>query len=292
MFKNFQSTYITTNEANIFFVKGGTGKPLLLLHGYPQTHVAWHKVAPLLVDKFSLIIPDLRGYGDSKGPESDAKHVNYSKRAMADDMVQVMEKLGYQTFSVAGHDRGGRVAYRLALDYPEKVEKLAVLDMVPTLGAVEATDSEAAFTNYHWYFLSQPFPLPETLISNNAKFYLEHTLKSWAGNYEAIDKKALEEYLRCFQKKEVFHAMCEDYRAGLTTDTKIDLIDRKKGNKIICPLLCLWGEQGASKIENSPLTIWKKWAFNVKGHAITSGHFLMEEAPERVAKAFMSFFQK
>jgi haloacetate dehalogenase len=300
MFEGFTREWIDTGEAEIHLVRGGEGPPLLLLHGYPQSHVCWHKVAPRLAEAFSLVIPDLRGYGDSSGPEPDdgpeGENEAYSKRAMAEDMVEVMRILGHERFALAGHDRGGRVAYRLALDFPETVTRLATLDIVPTLEMAERVDLELAVSTYHWFFLAQPPPLPERLILGDPDFYLEHTLRSWLGPKgeiapDAITPEALAEYRRCFRQDSVVRAACADYRAGLTSDLENDRADREAARRIACPLLALWGaESSEQKAAFDFEAIWHGWAEDVTGAAIDAGHFLMEEAPEETADALLRFF--
>ena len=295
MFEGFTREWIETGEAEIHLVRGGEGPPLLLLHGYPQSHVCWHKVAPRLAETFSLVIPDLRGYGDSSGPAPDdgpgEENEAYSKRAMAEDMVEVMRTLGHERFALAGHDRGGRVAYRLALDTPETVTRLATLDIVPTLEMAERVDLGLAVSTYHWFFLAQPAPLPERLILGDPDFYLEHTLQSWLGARGEIAPAALAEYRRCFGEESVVRATCADYRAGLTSDLENDRADRAAGRRIACPLLALWGaESSEQKAALDFEAIWRGWAEDVTGVAIDAGHFLMEEAPEETAEALLRFF--
>ena len=289
MFEGFESRRIPTQETEIHLKIGGAGPPVLLVHGYPQTHVTWHKVAPILAPHFTVVVPDLRGYGDSAAPEPDAEHRSYSKRAMAQDCADVMTTLGFARFVVAGHDRGGRVAYRLALDHRERVERLAVLDMVPTLDTAERTDLSRARSGYHWFFLAQPSPLPEKLIGGDPEFYIRHTLHSWVGDPAAFTPEALAEYIRCYQNPSMIRATCEDYRAGLTIDLEIDRADREAGRKITCPVLSIWGSR-RSKGFNPP-EIWRRWADEVQGVSLDCGHFVMEEAPIETANALIKFFQ-
>ncbi len=290
MFEGFGREWIDTGESEIHLVRGGGGPPLLLLHGFPQSHVAWHKVAPALAEAFTLVIPDLRGYGDSSGPDPDPRNEAYSKRVMALDMVAVMAALGFERFALAGHDRGGRVAYRLALDHPERVSRLAVLDIVPTLEMAETVDLGLAIGTYHWFFLAQPAPLPERLIAGDPEFYLDFTLDSWADDPEAIDPEARAQYRRCFQNDSVIAAACADYRAGLTTDLDYDRADRATGRRIACPLLALWAAQASDGKEIDFEGVWRRWAKEVEGVGIPSGHFLMEEAPDDTARALSRFF--
>lgn len=291
MFEGFESARVPTAEAEIFVRRGGAGPPLLLLHGYPQSHVAWHKVAPRLARRFTVVVPDLRGYGDSRGPAPDPGHTAYAKRAMARDMVEVMAGLGFARFALAGHDRGARVAYRLALDEPNRVERLAVLDIVPSLETAELTDKDLALATYHWFFLAQPAPLPERLIGADPDFYLDHTLDSWLGTPGAISPEARAEYRRCFRKDSVIRAACADYRAGLSVDLDHDRADRAAGRRIACPVLALWARQGSDGKAIDHLTLWRRWADEVVGLEAPCGHFLMEEAPETVAAALEDFLE-
>jgi haloacetate dehalogenase len=290
MFEGFEKQRVATRNAHLFVVSGGSGPPLLLLHGYPQTHTMWHAVAERLHGSFSLIVPDLRGYGDSTGPGPDVEHVNYSKRAMAEDMVDLMTKLGHQRFLVAGHDRGGRVAYRLALDHPDKVVRLAVLDIVPTYDVWDRMDGRAAMRGYHWQFLAQPAPLPERMIGRDPDFYARHLLDRWAGRREALEPAAVGEYLRHFRKASVIQASCEDYRAGATIDLEHDRADREAGRKIGCPTLVVWGRRYLTVKASSPLDVWRGWATDVRDVPLDCGHFLAEEEPEACASALRDFF--
>ena len=290
MFEGFETRRIATEGAEIHLVMGGSGPPLALLHGYPQSHVAWHRVAPRLAESFTVVVPDLRGYGDSTGPEPDPGHQGYCKRAMAGDVAEVMAALGFERFGLAGHDRGGRVAYRLALDQPERVRRLAVLDMVPTLEMAERTDWAQALADYHWYFLAQPAPLPERLIGADPDFYLEHTIGSWLGAAGNIEAQAMAEYRRAFRRPSVIAAACADYRAGLTTDLAHDDADRAAGRRIACPLLALWGAEESDSGRHDYLAIWQGWADRATGRALQCGHFLMEEAPDETAAALAGFF--
>jgi haloacetate dehalogenase len=290
MFDDFGKRRIATSEAEIHVLTGGEGPPVLLLHGYPQTHVAWHAVAPRLRRHFSLVIPDLRGYGESKGPPPDPQHLSYSKRAMAQDMVELMSALGHERFMLAGHDRGGRVGYRLALDHPERISHFAAIDIIPTLVAAEEMDKDKALNSYHWIFLAQPAPLPERLIGHDPEFYLRHLLDRWAGDREALDAAAVAEYVRHFRKPSVIEATCEDYRAGMSADLDHDRADRDAGRKIRCPTLILWGRRYLSTKTRSPLEVWRNWATDVLEISLDCGHFVMEEQPEACADALYEFF--
>jgi len=290
MFEGFSEHRIAAQGAEIFALTGGEGPPLLLLHGYPQNHVMWHRVAPSLAAGFSLVIPDLRGYGDSTGPAPDAQHLSYSKRTMAADMIEVMTALGHSHFAIAGHDRGGRVAYRLALDHPERVVRLAALDILPTFEVWQRMNKDAAMRSYHWLFLAQPAPLPEHLIGLDPDFYLQHLLRRWAGSPDALDPAAVNEYARHFRKPSVIEATCEDYRAGESVDREHDRADRESGRLLSCPLLVLWGRRYLAGQAASPLDVWKSWADDVREVALECGHFLAEEQPEACATALQQFF--
>ena len=287
MFKGFESKRIQTSGTEIFLKQGGSGPPLLLLHGYPQTHVIWHKMAPALAERFTVIAPDLRGYGDSGKPESDAAHTPYSKRAMALDMVEVMAALGFEKFSVVGHDRGGRVAHRLARDFPSKVEKLAVLDIAPTLHMYENTDMRFASAYYHWFFLIQPAGLPEQMIGADPAYYLETKLAAWGRTGDAITREAYNEYLRCFSNPATIHASCEDYRASAGIDLEHDRLDSEK---IATPMLALWGESGFVGGAYDVLATWREVAHYVRGQSVPGGHYLPEEAPNETLEALLAFF--
>ncbi len=287
MFSRFESRRIQTSGSEIFLRKGGSGPPLLLLHGYPQTHVIWHKIAPALAEHFTVIIPDLRGYGDSAKPESDADHSPYSKRAMALDMVEVMAALGFERFKLVGHDRGGRVAHRLARDHGAAVERLALLDIAPTLTMYDATDMAFARAYYHWFFLIQPEGFPERMIGADPAYYLETKLGAWGRTGGAITPEAHGEYLRCFTPNTI-HASCEDYRAS----AGIDLIhDRAETEKLQMPLLALWGEAGFVGAAYDVLATWRAVAEDVRGQAVSGGHFLPEEAPDEVLSALLEFME-
>ncbi|WP_150912804.1 alpha/beta fold hydrolase [Marinobacter halotolerans] len=288
--ENFKEARIETSGAAINLVHGGQGRqPLLLLHGYPQTHVMWHRVVPFLAPHFHIVCPDLRGYGDSERPPSDPDHSAYSKRAMASDMAQVMKELGHEQFLVAGHDRGARVAHRMALDYPERVSRACVMDIAPTLHMFNHTDQQFATGYYHWFFLIQPDGLPERMIGCDPEYYLTEKLKRWSGPEAQFDPDALAEYVRCFSEPAAIHASCEDYRAAATIDLKHDEQDR--GRKIECPLLVLWGNQGFVHRTYDVLEVWRGYAKQVEGQALDCGHFLPEEAPEEVARALLGFIR-
>jgi haloacetate dehalogenase len=290
LYPGFATHWIDIPEGQIFARSRGHGPALLLLHGYPQTHVEWHRIAPQLAEKFTVVLMDLRGYGWSSIPPSEAGAL-YSKRSMARDAVTVMEQLGYVSFGLIGHDRGARVGYRLALDHPERLTKLALLDIVPTAEMWQRLDAKSAMKVYHWLFLAQPAPLPEKLIGPAAIFYLENTLSSWSatGDLKAFDPRALAHYRAAFNEPSRIHAYCEDYRAGATLDRANDEADRAAGRKIEIPLCVLWGAQGIPAGSVSPLEIWRQWASDVRGQAIDCGHFLPEEHPRDTLKALLDF---
>ncbi len=292
MFPGFEQRRFELGDGiTINGVVGGSGPPLLLLHGHPQTHAMWHKVAPRLAERFTLVITDLRGYGDSSRPEGRADHGNYSKRAMAADQASVMSALGFNRFLVCGHDRGARVSHRLAVDYPERVEKLVLLDISPTLAMYEQTSKLLATLYFHWFFLIQPRPLPETMIGANPDFYYKSVMGGrWAG-LGVFAPEALAEYSRCWNRPETIHAMCEDYRAAATIDLEHDRADREAGNRIRCPLLVLWGENGVIEQCFKPLLDWGRVGTDVRGHAVPSGHYIPEEIPEVLARELAEFFQ-
>jgi haloacetate dehalogenase len=287
MFEDFCNEHIKTSGAEIALARGGQGAPLLLVHGYPQTHVMWHKVAPRLAQHFTVVVPDLRGYGDSSKPRGDEEHLYYSKRAMAGDLVEVMAALGFRQFNIAGHDRGARVTYRLALDHPECVRRVAVLDIIPTLEQFERMNRMSARAAYHWYFLAQPSPFPETLIGKDPDYFLDYSLNTWSGAADAFTPEALAAYHEAFRNPEMIHATCEDYRAGITCDCEFDEADRKAGHKIRAPLLVLWGaRRSRARLDE----VWKAWADDVRGQPIECGHFIPEEAPEPLLEQLLSFF--
>lgn len=290
MFEGFETKRISVNGTKINLKTAGDGPALLLVHGYPQTHVMWHKVAPALAKSFTVVCPDVRGYGDSGKPESDDAHRPYAKRPMAQDLADVMSALGHETFNLSGHDRGGRVAYRLALDHPDRVSKLAVLDIVPTVEQYERMRVGGAQASYHWYFLAQPAPLPETLIGHDPAFFLRHSVTSWAKTRGCFEDAAMAEYIRCFSDPATIHATCEDYRAGYSIDRILDAADREAGRKIACPVLALWGDRGQPDKPVAVLDIWRSWAADATGHGVPGGHFLPEEAPAETLDALGAFF--
>ena len=289
MFEGFERMRIKTKEAEIETVKKGSGPPLLLVHGYPQTKAMWHKIAPGLAERFTVVATDSRGYGASSRPPAGDDHAGYSKRRMAGDLVEVMASLGFERYAVAGHDRGGRVAYRMALDHPQRVSQLAVLDIVPTYEQFAAVDRGAALGSFHWYFLAQAAPFPERLIGADPEYFIRHMLGTWAGAKSCFSDEALAEYIRCFKDPEVIRASCEDYRAGAFIDCQLDEEDLKAGRKIACPVLAIWGDRGRSHKRRQVLETWRRWAADVQGEGLPCGHFLAEEAPEATRAALEAF---
>jgi haloacetate dehalogenase len=289
LFPGFVARDIGVPGAQIHCVTGGSGPPLLLLHGYPQTHAIWHAMAPALARAFTVVCADLRGYGDSSKPASGRPHEAYSKRSMAADMVALMAALGFPRFCLAGHDRGGRVAHRLCLDHPQAVERVAMLDICPTRLMFERTDQAFATAYYHWFFLIQPYDLPERLIGADPAYYLERKLTGWsAGRRSFFHPAALAEYERCFRDPATIHASCEDYRAAASIDLEHDRADAHL--RVRCPLLVLWGTRGVVGRMFSPLQDWRSVADDVRGEALEAGHFLPEEAADATLAHFRAFF--
>jgi len=291
LFPGFETRRIDIGALALHVRIGGQGPPLLLLHGYPQTHVCWHRVAPDLARRFRLVIPDLRGYGASDCPPDGDGHMAYSKRAMAEDALRLMRTLGHERFAVVAHDRGARAAFRLALEHPDRVDRLALLDILPTLDVWEGLTAESALAAYHWSFLAQPAPMPERLIGADPAFYVDHTLASWtAGRSLApFSVTALAHYRAQLGDPARVHAVCEDYRAGATIDRRHDAEDRSHGRRIACPTLALWGSGYMGRGSRSPLDVWRAWAENVVGGELACGHFLAEESSEATLAALFDF---
>jgi haloacetate dehalogenase len=295
-FSGFDSRRFEVNGVSIHArvpTAARSGKPaLLLVHGFPQTHVLWHRVVQRLQQDYWIVLPDLRGYGDSAQPAGLPDHANYSKRTMAQDLVDVMDQLGCPEFFLAGHDRGGRVAARLALDHAEKVKKLCVIDIAPTLDMYNATNMDFARAYYHWFHLIQPWPLPERMIGADPKTYLHAKLGGWGAQGLAyIEPQALAEYERCFCRPEAIHGACEDYRASAGIDLEHDRASRARGQKIACDTLVLWGERGVVHRMFKPLELWQAQCnATVSGQLLPAGHFIPEELPSETAAALRAFF--
>jgi haloacetate dehalogenase len=290
VFEGFQPAHIQTAGATINLMVGGSGPPVLLLHGYPQSHVIWHRVAPALAQHYTVVAADLRGYGDSSRPEGGNDHAGYAKRAMAQDQVDVMRALGFERFAVVGHDRGGRVGHRMALDHAERVTRLAVLDIVPTHYVFHHVSADLARLYYHWFFLIQPYDLPERLIGADPIFYLHTKLGGWgSGGLRIFAPEALAEYERCFRDPATIHATCEDYRAAASIDLVHDEADL--GRQVTCPVLVLWGERGVPHRVHDVLGAWHEYAADVRGHTLPTGHYLAEERPDETAAALLRFLE-
>ena len=289
MFKQFKEKLIKVNKGKIFCRFKGNGPPLLLLHGYPETHLMWHKTAPALSKYFTVVVADLRGYGNSLVLPGGKNHINYSKREMAKDMIQLMDKLNFKKFFVAGHDRGGRVAHRMARDFRKKILALSVLDICPTLDMYENTSEQFARAYFHWFFLIQPAPLPERMIMSDPKKWIKNCLNKWSGNHKFGNVE--ETYLKSFKQKKRLHASCEDYRASATIDLEHDKKDRNK--KLNIPIQILWGKRGVIGKQFNSIKIWQKYSNKkVCGTEINSGHFIPEQNPIQVIFQLKKFFLK
>jgi len=289
LFPGFEQRRIKTSGATINLELGGEGPPVLLLHGYPQTHALWHKAARKLARDYTLVCPDLRGYGDSSKPKGLPDHSNYAKRAMALDMVEVMESLGYIAFHVVGHDRGGRVGHRLARDHGRRVRSLTVLDISPTLKMYQSTNFSFAKAYYHWFFLTQQAPLPETMVASMGVKYILGRIGRGPSKLKRFDPRAVAEYARCFRDPRTIHGTCEDYRASATIDLVHDRKDLKK--KLPMPLLALWGRQGVIEALFDCLADWREVASDVRGRALQCGHFIPEEKPEELVAELRKFWR-
>ncbi|MEO1719514.1 MAG: alpha/beta hydrolase [Pseudomonadota bacterium] len=291
LFPGFEARSVDCDGVTISARVGGHGPALLCLHGYPQSHACWHKIAGRLAENHTVVLADLRGYGDSDTPAPDRGHEAYSKRAMGRDMVALMAALGHDRFVVMGHDRGARVAYRLALDTPDAITALIVLDIIPTIEVWDAMRAAAAIRSYHWSFLAQPAPLPETLIAAAPDAYLGATLKSWVrdGDMRVFHPTALAHYHRQFANSEGIAAVCEDYRAGATYDAAVDAQDRAVGRMIDAPTLFVWGSDYLGRGGGDPLEVWRRWCKTITGAAIASGHFLAEENPDALLGEVLPF---
>jgi len=290
LFPGFKKKRIRTSGATINLVTKGDGPPLLLLHGYPETHAMWHKIAPLLAQDYTVVCADLRGYGDSSKPKGLPDHSNYSKRALARDMAQVMAALGHKSFHLVGHDRGARVAHRLARDHGRRVRTLTVLDISPTLKMYDSTDKAFATAYYHWFFLIQKPPLPEMLLAGHVPGYILGRIGRGQGGLKHFSKQAQREYIRCFRDPRTIHATCEDYRAAASIDLEHDRKDLKQ--KLRMPVMVLWGRQGVIERMFRPLRDWREVAADVQGRALDCGHFLPEEKPAAVLAELRRFLAR
>jgi len=286
VFEGFERLSVETTGAVINLVRAGNGPPLLLLHGYPQTLAMWHRIAPQLAEHFTVVAADLRGYGASSKPEGGADHAGYSKRAMAQDQVEMMQRLGFDQFFLAGHNRGGRVGHRMALDHPERVKKLAVLDIVPTRTMFAQVNQYLATVYYHWFFLIQPFDLPERMIGADPEFFLHNFFSRLGAG--TLAPEAVAEYARAFRDPAVIHASCEDYRAAASIDLEHDAAD--VAAKVTCPLLVLWGAKGRIAPAFDVLATWRERATNVRGRGLPCGHYVPEEAPDETLQELLKFF--
>lgn len=291
LFEGFVRHDVDTGAARIATYVGGKGPPVLLLHGYPQTHLAWHRIAPILAERYTVVATDLRGYGDSQGPQGDPVHINYSKRVMAGDQLAVMRNFGFKRFAVVGHDRGARVGYRLALDHPDAVAAFASLTVVPSLEIWERVDRAFALGAYHWFLFAQPYDLPERLLAAEPGFFLDWTLRKMTRFRDRLSPLAVEAYHAAFRRPEVRHAMMEDYRAGAGIDLDHDRADLAARRRLACPVLVLW-EEGRTVFGESPIEVWRRWADLVEGRGIVAGHMLAEEAPDDVLTALQPFLVK
>jgi len=289
MFEGFSDVSATVDGIKIHALMAGTGPALLLLHGHPQTHAIWHKVAPTLARQFTVVVADLRGYGDSGKPPGEPDHANYAKRRMALDQVRLMQALGLPTFAVIGHDRGGRVAARMALDHPDVVSRLVTLDVAPTLAMYQQTSFEFAHAYWHWFFLVRPSPFPETLIRADPDLYLKQTMGARSAGLKPFAPEAYAAYLRCLSDPATAHGICEDYRASIGIDLEHDQADLAAGKQIQCPFLALWGRDGVIERCFDPLAEWRRWNPGVKGIALPCGHYIPEEAPEVLLDHVLAF---
>jgi haloacetate dehalogenase len=280
---------MTTSGAEINVAIGGSGPPLLLLHGNPLTLVSWHRIAPSLAREFTVVAPDLRGYGDSSKPPGGDDHAAYSFRAMAQDNVEIMEQLGFTTFGVAGHDRGARVAFRMALDHPDRVTRMAALDIVPTYEVLTNVTLGWGLESYHWFFMAQKAPFPERLICADLDYYIQYKLNKKGVGLEIFSKEAMAEYVRCTTPEQI-HAICEDYRATVTLDLAMDKEDFGR-KQIAAPVLVLWGSNSHVGRHFKPLEAWAPWAPDCRGYAVPTGHYPAEHRPDLIYPAFRTFFQ-
>ncbi|MEC9013654.1 MAG: alpha/beta hydrolase, partial [Chloroflexota bacterium] len=289
-FERFENLQIDANGTTINLVKGGNGPPILMLHGYPQTHAMWNKIAPRLAEDFTVVCPDLRGYGDSAKVEGDPDHINYSKRVMAQDQVDVMQSLGFEQFYLVGHDRGGRVSHRLTKDHPDNVLKLITLDIIPTRTMFQIVNKDFATNTYHWFFLIQPYDFPERVIGADPEFYAGRGFNRVKDADTVFTPEALNDYLRCFNNPGTIHAVCEDYRAGASIDLVHDDADFEQ--KVNCPMLAMWSSTGYVGRTQDVLKVWQDYATDVRGKSLTCGHYIAEEMPDEAYAAIKEFLSE
>jgi haloacetate dehalogenase len=293
MFEGFTRTEIKTSGARIVTVHGGKGPPLLLMHGNPFSHLSWHKIAPRLAQEFTVVATDLRGYGDSEKPPGGADHSGYSFRVMAQDQLEVMAALGFDRFYAAGHDRGARVLHRMCLDHPDKVERAAILDIIPQHHLLNNVTRQWGTFSWHWFFMIQPYDFPERLMSADPDYFIEKKLSKTEQGLSFFDPAALAEYKRYFRNPATIHAMCEDYRATHGVDLAMDEADFAAGRKITCPLLLLWGATGGVGRNQKSMEIWPRYASDIRaGKALPCGHYLSDEAPEETYRELRAFFSR
>ena len=291
LFPGFETGRFQSSGAEIHYLRSGQGEPVLLLHGYPQTHACWHRIAPSLAQHYTVICADLRGYGDSSKPVGLPDHSNYSKRAMALDMVELMASLGFERFHLVGHDRGGRVSHRLAADHPQRVHTLTVLDISPTLRMFESTNMAFAKAYYHWFLMLQPPPLPEQMLAGQVPFNILGRVGREEPDLSKFSEEAVCEYVRCYADPAAIHASCEDYRAAGSIDLEHDRADRAAGRKLTMPLHTLWGAEAVVGTMFNCLEDWQQVAENVTGRAMPSGHFVPEEAPQETLAEIEKFLR-
>jgi haloacetate dehalogenase len=295
MFSGFETSIVDVGETTIFIRRRGRGRPLLLLHGFPQTHLMWHRVAPALSTEFTVVCADLRGYGSSGKPASEPNHKPYSKSVMALDMVRMMEAQGFLRFSVAGHDRGARVAYRIALDHSDRIERLAVLDVIPTGEALRRADVRSALAFWPWWLLAQPEPLPERLIMADPEIVVDNALGGWGSDRASFPAQVRAAYIEALRDPKTVHAICEEYRAAATIDFASDTEDREADRRIMCPAFVLWSEGSGLDTwyeeAGGPLGIWRDWTVDVRGRPISGGHFFPEQNPSETMSELRSFFR-
>jgi haloacetate dehalogenase len=290
MFEGFETRRVAANGVEINLVTGGSGPPLLLLHGYPQTHAIWRNVAPRLAERYTVVAADLRGYGDSSKPQGLADHANYSKREMARDQREAMRALGHESFYLVGHDRGARVSHRLTLDHPDAVRRLVTLDIVPTKVVFDSTNMAVASAYYHWFFMLRPSPFPETMIGANPEAWLRFHMGGRFAGLTPFEQEAWADYLRCFDAASI-HGSCEDYRAAGTIDLEHDAASLAEGKRVTCPMLALWGAEGTVQRLFKPIEEWQRYAADVRGHSVPSGHYIPEEIPDVLYEELVGFLQ-